>query len=127
MLLLIIIVITTYALMHAIEMASFGLRAAGRITNRVALGTTLSRSFYTVSDLFKIIFLPSLAFIVEFGITINDYLILVIAAFIATFIASIVIIIRLNSLQKFYQVVFHKYSEDTTPMSLFTSFVNKNN
>ena len=90
MLLLIIIVITTYALMHAIEMASFGLRAAGRITNRVALGTTLSRSFYTVSDLFKIIFLPSLAFIVEFGITINDYLILVIAAFIATFIASIV-------------------------------------
>ena len=57
--------------MHAIEIASFGTRVAGRITNRVALGTTLSRSFYTVSDLFKIIFLPSLAFIVEFGITIT--------------------------------------------------------
>ena len=123
MLLLIIIVITTYTLMHAIEIASFGARVAGRITNRVALGTTLAQTIYTTSRFLLIFFLPSIGYIVESGIDIHDYLILVIVAFILTFLVSIIMIIQLNSLQQFYQVVFHKYGENTIPIALFKSLI----
>ena len=37
--------------MHAIEIASFGARVAGRITDRAALGTTLAQTIYTLSQL----------------------------------------------------------------------------
>ena len=47
--LLIIIVITSFVLVHTIEIASFGSRVAGRMTNRVALGTTLSQTIYTLN------------------------------------------------------------------------------
>ena len=125
MLVLIIIVITTYALFQAIEISSFGARVAGRITNRTALGTTLAQTIYTTSRFLIIIFLPCLGYIVESGITINDYLILVIVAFIVTFIASIFVIMKLNTLQHFYQVVFHKYGENTIPIALFNSLLGK--
>ena len=113
--------------MHAIEIFSFGAYVAGRITKGVGLGVTIPRSMFAVSDLLKIFFLPSLAFIVESGITINNYLILVIVSFFVTFIASIVGIIRLNSNQKFYQVVFHKYNETNIIKALFSALVSKNN
>ena len=70
-------------------------------------------------------FLPSLGYIVESGINIHDYLILVIVAFILTFIVSIIMTIKLNSLQQFYQVVFHKYNENTIPVSFIKSLINK--
>ena len=124
MLLLIIIVITSYVLMHAIEISSFGARVAGRITNRTALGTTLAQTIYTMSRFLLMIFLPSLGYIVESGINIHDYLILVIVAFILTFIVSIFMIIKLNSFQQFYQVVFHKYNENTIPIALLKSLTN---
>ena len=125
MLLLIIIVITTYVLMQAIEIASFGTRVAGRITNRTALGTTLAQTIYTTSRFLLIFFLPSLGYIVESGIAIDDYLTLVTVAFILTFIVSIIMIIQLNNLQQFYQVVFHKYGENTIPIALLKSLISK--
>ena len=74
MLILIIIVIVSYVLLHTFDMASFGSRVAGRITNRAALGTTLSQTIHTLSRFLLILFLPTLGYIVESGITINDYL-----------------------------------------------------
>jgi len=121
MLLLIIIVITSYVLMHAIEISSFGARVAGRISNRTALGTTLAQTIFTTSRFLLIIFLPSLGYIVESGIDINYYLIIVILTFILTFIVSIVMTIKLNSIQHFYQVVFNKYNENTIPVALLKS------
>ena len=56
MLLFIIIVITTYVLFQAIEIASFGTRVAGRITNRTALGTTLAQTIYTTSRFLLVLF-----------------------------------------------------------------------
>ena len=108
MLLLIIIVIVSYVLLHTFEIASFGARVAGRLTNRTALGTTLSQTIHTLSRVLLIIFLPTLGYIVESGITINDYLTLVLVAYIITFIVSIIMLIKLNSLQQFYQVIFAK-------------------
>jgi len=125
MLLFIIIVIISYVLFQAIEIASFGTRVAGRITNRTALGTTLAQTIYTASRFLLILFLPSLGYIVESGITIEDYIILVIVAFILTFIVSIIVIIKINRIQKFYQVVFHKYSKNTIPIALLKSFKPK--
>ena len=125
MILLIIIVITSYVLMHTIEAASFGARVAGRITNKTALGTTLAQTLYTASRFLLITFLPSLGYIVESGITIHDYLILVIVTFTLTFIFSIIVMIKLNSLQQFYQVVFHKYGENSIPTALLESLKNK--
>ena len=125
MTLLIIIVITSFVIMHTIEIASFGSRVAGRIANRVALGTTLAQTIYTTSRFLLIIFLPTLGHIVESGIGINNYLILVVITYILTFIVSIIIILKLNSLQKFYQVVFTKYTAHSIPIALGKSLINK--
>ena len=49
MLFLIIIVIVSYVLIQTLEIFSFGARVAGRLTNRAALGTTLSQTVHTLS------------------------------------------------------------------------------
>jgi len=86
----VIIVILTYVVFQAIEIASFGARVAGRIVNRRALGTTLAQTIYTASRFLLIIFLPSLGYIVESGINIDDYIIVVSVTFSLTFIVSII-------------------------------------
>jgi len=125
MILLTIIVIVSYVLWHSIGIASFGARVAGRLTNRTALGTTLSQTVYTTSDFFLILFLPALGYIVESGITIYDYLILVLVAYTLTFIVSIIMLIKLNSLQHFYQVIFAKYNDNTIPIAILKSLISK--
>ena len=125
MILLTIIVIVCYVLCHTLEIASFGARVAGRITNRTALGTTLYQTVRTTSDFLLIIFLPALGYIVESGITINDYLILVLAAYTLTFMVSIIMLTRLNGLQQFYQVIFTKYNDNTIPIAILKSLMSK--
>tara|TARA_B100000787_G_C16189995_1_gene296889 strand:+ start:1545 stop:2315 length:771 start_codon:yes stop_codon:yes gene_type:complete len=126
MLLLGIIAVISYVLIHAIEIASFGSRVAGRITSRVALGTTLSQTIYTASRFILILFLPTLGFLVESGINLNEYLILVISAYILTFLVSIIMILKLNALQIFFQIVFSKYANNTIPVAILKSLFNKN-
>ena len=125
MILLSIIIIVCYVLCHTLEIASFGSRVAGRLTNRTALGTTLSQTVYTTADFFLILFLPALGYIVESGITINDYLILVLVAYIFTFIISIIMLFKLNGLQHFYQVLFAKYNDNTVPIAILKTLINK--
>ena len=122
---LILIVIISYVLLHAMEIAAFGSRVAGRITNRAAFGTTLFQTLHTLSRFFLILFLPSLGYIVESGISITDYLKIVLVAYTLTLMISIVIIIRLNSLQHFYQVIFSKYKNNTIPLAILKSLINK--
>jgi len=117
------IVVIAYVLMGIIELSSFGSRVAGRVTGRVALGTTLAHSVYVGSKILLIFFLPALAFLVESGVTISDYLIMVMAAFLITFVLSIILILKFNSLQKFYQIVFRKYSHNSIPIALFKSLI----
>ena len=125
MILLTTIVILSFALFQAFEIFSVGSRVAGRLTNRTALGTTLSQTLHTLSRFLLILFLPTLGYIVESGITINDYLSLVLLVYILTFIVSIIMLIKLNSLQHFYQVVFDKYKENTIPIAILKSLINK--
>jgi hypothetical protein len=126
MLTLAITVIISFVLIQTIEIASFGSRVAGRMANRVALGTTLFQTIYTASRVILIFFLPSLGYLVESGITINNYLILVFISYVFTFILSIFILVKLNSFQKFFQVVFSQYAQNTIPIAIIKSlFVNK--
>lgn len=111
--------------MHAIEMHAFGARIAGRITNRVALGTTLTQTIGTGSRFLLIIFLPTLAYLVESGINFIDYLLIVVISYTLTFTISIVILFKVNQLQKFYQTVFQKYNQSTIPIALLKSVIIK--
>ena len=125
MILLILIVILSYVLWNALEIASFGARVAGRLTKRTALGTTLSQTIHTLSRFLLIFLLPALGFIVESGITINNYLSLVIVAYVLAFIVSIIMLLKLNSLQNFYQIVFLKYTNNTIPIAILKSLISK--
>jgi len=125
MILLTTIVILSYVLFQAFETFSFGSRVAGRLTNRTALGTTLSQTIHTLSRFLLIFFLPALGYIVESGITINDYLTLVLVAYSLTFIISIIMLIKLNGLQHFYQVLFSKYTDNTIPIAILKSLISK--
>ena len=49
--------------MHAIQIHAFGSRVAGRITKRVALGTTLTETISKLTGFFLVLFLPALAMI----------------------------------------------------------------
>ena len=106
--LLIITVIVCYALWHAISIASLGTRVAGRLTKRKALGTSLSHTVCITADFFVILLLPTLGFLVESGISIDDYLVLVLFAYSLTFIVSFIILINLNKIQHIYQIIFYK-------------------
>ena len=60
-LILSISVIVFYFLMQMVELASFGSRVAGRLSNNLALGTTIHHTMYVGSRFFLVPFLPVLA------------------------------------------------------------------
>jgi len=125
MILLTIIVITSYVILQTLEISSFSARVAGRISHRAALGTTISQTVYTLSRFAILLFLPSLAYLVESGITIYDYIALVIVAYSFALIVSAIMLIKLNSLQQFFQMLFIKYNENTLPVAILKTLFNR--
>ena len=123
--LLSIVVIFSYTLIQAIEITSFGSRVAGRISNRNALGTTISQTVYTFSRFFVVLFLPSLAYVIESGISINEYLIIVLLAYSFCFITSVLMLLKLNSIQHFFQIIFLKYNKNSLPIAFLKAFHDK--
>ena len=55
-----IAVILFYFSMQSVELASFSSRVAGRISNNLALGTTIHHTMYVGSRFFLVPFLPML-------------------------------------------------------------------
>jgi len=117
-------IVLSYVLMHSIEIASFATRVAGRVTNRVALGTTLQQTIYTTSRFLLIPMLPALGYLVESGVSIKTYSIMIFIAFLLSFLASVIILIKLNKIQRFFQIVFDRYTENTIPIAVLKSFFN---
>ena len=104
MILLMIISIFSYGLMHAIEIASFGTRVAGRVSDRVALGTTLQQTIYTTSRFLLIPFLPTLGYLVESGIHMDKYLYIVFLSILIGFVfENVVYVCGRNSMS------YHEY------------------
>jgi hypothetical protein len=121
-----LIVVSCFFIMHFIEIASFGSRVAGRVTNRVALGTTLQVSIMTLSRFFLVPFLPFLAFLVESGIIIEDYLVLVIASYLLSFVVSIIILFKLDLFQIFFQKIFINYDSNSILKAFFKTVLKSN-
>ena len=119
---LVLLAILCYFVMQSIELVSFGSRVAGRVSKNLALGTTLHQSIYVGSRFFLVPFLPILAYLIETGISLDDYLMLVFLALFTTSLASILVLLRFNFFQTFFQIVFSKYALNSTiPMALMKS------
>ena len=124
---LVILAILCYFTMQTIELVSFGSRVAGKVSGNLALGTTLHHSIYVGSRFFLVPFLPILAFLVETGISLKDYLMLVFLALLVTSLMSIFILLRFNFFQTFFQIVFSKYAlSSTIPLALMKSVFGLN-
>ena len=124
--LLTIIVVLSYVTLQILEISSFAARIAGRNSHRNALGTTISHTVYTLSRFTILFLLPSLAYLVESGISINNYLILALAAYFFSFLASTIMLIKLSSIQQFFQMIFIKYNKSSLPVAILKSIINKN-
>lgn len=113
--------------MQSVELASFGSRLAGRISSNLALGTTLHNTMYVGSRFFLVPFLPVLAYLVERGIGLNNYLIIVIISLSSVFIMSIIVLFKINQIQIFFQIVFMKNTDNQIPTALLKSlfFISK--
>jgi len=112
-----LIVVFCYIVMHLIETASFGSRAAGRLSKNLALGTTIHYSLYTGSRFMLVFLLPGLGFLVEFGIDFKSYFLIVISALSLSFIASSFVLIKFNEIQLFFQRVFTAYQNSSIPVA----------
>jgi hypothetical protein len=118
--------IFSFFIMHFIEMASFGSRVAGRVSNRAALGTTLQLSIVTISRFFLIPFLPVLGYLVESGILIEHYFIILISTYTLCLFMSILILLRLSIFQSFFQKVFRNYDDRAIPIAFLKTVLNLN-
>ena len=122
----IFVVISSYFLMQSIEMVSISSRVAGKISNNLALGTTLQLSVYTASRFLLVPFLPLIGYLIESGLVKDQYLLLVVISLFSTFLASLFVLHRLNFFQLFFQKVFDEYSHNNIPTSLIKSIFNVN-
>ena len=119
-------VIIFYFLMQMVELASFGSRVAGRLSNNLALGTTIHHTMYVGSRFFLVPFLPVLAYLVETGITITNYLLLVILSLFSALIMSIIVLYKVDYLQIFFQIVFRSNKKNYLPTALLKTLFSSN-
>ena len=121
-----LIAVFCYVSMHLIETASFGSRAAGRLSKNFALGTTVHYSLYTGSRFLLIFFLPSLGFLVESGIDFKSYFLIVIFSLFLSFAFSYLILIKFNQIQSFFQRVFFYYKDSSIPIAFINATLSRN-
>jgi len=112
--------------MQFIETVSFASRLAGKLVNRLALGTTLQHSIYVTSRLFLPPLLLSLSLMIESGLSIQLFLLTAVVLTITSFFVSLGILINLNYFQIFFQRTFIKYETNTIPISIVKVLFGKN-
>jgi hypothetical protein len=121
------IAIISYVLMHFIEFFSFASRAAGKLSGNTALGTTVHYSLDTASRLLLVVFLPAVAFMIETMTKIENYLLVPIIALFISFFLNLLVILKLNFAQRFFQKVFKLFAETNNLfLSLFKALYTKN-
>lgn len=115
---LFIVAVLCYVSMQFIETVSFGSRVAGKLTNRLALGTTLQHSVFTASRLFLPPLLLSLSLMIESDLSIQSFLITSIVLTILAFFSSLVVLVRFNYFQLLFQRLFALYQTNTVPIAI---------
>ncbi|MBT5400175.1 DUF2837 family protein [bacterium] len=104
---------------------SFTSRVAGKLTNRLALGTTLQHSIFTVSRLFLPPLLLSLSFMIESNLSIQLFLLTAFFLTIAAFFTSLVVLVNFNYFQLLFQSLFIRYQSNTIPVAIIKVFFGK--
>ena len=97
--------------MQFVETVSFGSRLAGKLVNRLSLGTTLQHSIYVTSRLFLPPLLLSLSFLIESGLNIEFFLITSVILVSSAFITSLLVLVKFNFFQLFFQHIFELYDK----------------
>ena len=118
MIYLFVIAITSYVLMQFIETASFGSRVAGKLTNRLALGTTLQHSIFTMSRLFLPPLLLALSYMIESELSIQMFLLIALSLVFSAFLSSLLILFNFNFYQILFQKLFHCYQSNSIPIAI---------
>jgi hypothetical protein len=127
MIIFFLIALLCYVFMQFIEAVSFGSRVAGRLVNRLSLGTTLQHSFVIVSRLFLPPLLLSISFLIESNLSIQLFLLGAVVLTITAFVTSLLVLINFNYFQLLFQRLFVQYEFNTIPVALLKVFVGKKN
>ena len=125
MIYLFLLALLCYTLIQFIESISFGSRVAGKLTNRLALGTTIQHSIVAISRLFLLPLLLSLSFMIESGLSIQLFLMMAFFLTIAAFFTSLMVLINFNYFQLLFQHLFIRYQVSTIPVSIVKVFFGK--
>lgn len=108
--------------MQFVETVSFGSRVAGKLTNRLALGTTLQHSIFIASRLFLPPLLLSLSFMIESNLSIQLFLAASTFLTIAAFCSSLVVLFNFNYFQLLFQRLFTQYQSNYIPVAIVRVF-----
>jgi len=122
-----ILALLCYVLMQLIETISFGSRVAGKLVNRLSLGTTLQHSIFTASRLFLPPLLISLSFLIESSLDIQSFLLIAAALTTTAFFTSLLVLIYFNYFQLLFQRLFILYESSTIPVAIVKLFFGKRN
>lgn len=111
--------------MQFVETVSFGSRVAGKLTNRLALGTTLQHSIFITSRLFLPPLLLSLSFMIESNLSIQLFLMASSFLTISAFCSSLVVLFNFNYFQLLFQRLFTEYQSNSIPVAIIRVFFGK--
>jgi hypothetical protein len=111
--------------MQFVETVSFGSRVAGKLTNRLALGTTLQHSIFITSRLFLPPLLLSLSFMIESNLSIQLFLMASSFLTISAFCSSLVVLFNFNYFQLLFQRLFTEYQSNSIPVAIVRVFFGK--
>jgi len=111
--------------MQSIETISFSSRIAGKITGRLALGTTIQISIYTMNRVFLPPLLLAFSYMIETNLSLQMFLLIAISLVFLSFFASIFIILRLNFFQVFFQKLFFFYYSSPLPTAILKVITRK--
>ncbi len=113
--------------MQFIETVSFGSRLAGKLVNRLSLGTTLQHSIFVTSRLFLPPLLLSLSFLIESNLSIQLFLLTSAILTITAFFTSLLVLINFNYFQLLFQRLFVQYESNTIPIAIVKVLFGKKN
>ena len=122
-----LIALFCYVFMQIVESMSFGSRVAGKLVNRLSLGTTLQHSIFTISRLFLPPLVLSLSFLIESNLSIQLFLLTAAILTISAFFTSLLVLINFNYFQLFFQRIFVQYEFNTIPIAIFRVIFFKKN
>jgi len=118
MIYLFIVAIVSYVLMQFIETASFGSRVAGKLTKKLALGTTLQHSVFTMSRLLLPPLVLAISYMIESELSIQSFLLMALALVFSAFVSSLLVLFNINFFQSLFQDIFFFYHSNSVPVAI---------